>query len=66
MGLLVFLATARAALEEATAGHRRIFAEKLRENDLATVHVRPKRYAELDRFAPFVVSVKITPIEKQR
>jgi hypothetical protein len=34
----------------------------LRENELATVHVLPKRYADLDRARPFVASIIITPI----
>jgi hypothetical protein len=37
----------------------------LRENDLATVHVLPKRYAELEGNKPFVASITITPIEKK-
>jgi hypothetical protein len=36
----------------------------LRENDLATVHVLPKRYADLDRVRPFVASIIITPISR--
>ena len=39
-------------------------ADLLRENDLATVHVQPKRYADLDRARPFVASIVITPISK--
>ena len=39
-------------------------ADLLRENDLATVHVLPKRYADLDRGGPFVVAIIITPISK--
>jgi hypothetical protein len=39
-------------------------ADLLRENDLATVHVLPKRYADLDRVRPFVASIVITPISK--
>jgi len=39
-----------------------ILADKLRENDLATVHVLPKRYADLDHGRPFVASISITPI----
>ena len=39
-------------------------ADLLRENDLATVHVLPKRYADLDRVRPFVVSIIITPISR--
>jgi len=42
-----------------------LIAEKLRENELATVHVLSKRYGELERTMPFVASIKITPIEKQ-
>jgi len=38
-------------------------ADLLRENDLATVHVLSKRYADLDR-GPFVVAIIITPISK--
>jgi len=41
-----------------------LLTEKLRENELATVHVRPKRYAGLDNLAPCITSIKITPIEK--
>ena len=37
-----------------------ILADKLRENDLATVHVHPKRYGELDRNKPFVASITIS------
>jgi hypothetical protein len=36
----------------------------LRENNLATVHVLSKRYADLDRTRPFVASITITPISK--
>jgi hypothetical protein len=39
--------------------------EKLRENDLATVHVLPKRYSELERYKAFVASIKIAPIERE-
>jgi len=39
-------------------------ADLLRENNLATVHVLSKRYADLDRARPFVASVNITPISK--
>jgi len=39
-------------------------ADKLRENDLATVHVLPKRFGDLDRAKPFVVSISITPVAK--
>ena len=41
-------------------------ADLLRENDLATVHVQPKRYADLDRARPFAASIIITPISKSR
>jgi hypothetical protein len=40
-----------------------LLADKLRENDLASVHVQPKRYSGIDRNAPFVTVVKITPIK---
>ena len=39
-------------------------ADLLRENDLATIHVEPKRYADLDRARPFVASITITPISR--
>jgi len=39
-------------------------ADLLRENDLATVHVLSKRYADLDRAKPFIASITITPIDK--
>jgi hypothetical protein len=39
-------------------------ADLLRENELATVHVLPKRYADLDRDRPFVASIIITPISR--
>jgi hypothetical protein len=39
-------------------------ADLLRENDLATVHVLSKRYADLDRLKPFVASIIISPISK--
>ena len=39
-------------------------ADLLRENDLATVHVMPKRYADVDRTRPFVTSIIITPISR--
>ena len=39
-------------------------ADLLRENELATVHVLPKRYADLDRGRPFVASIIITPISR--
>jgi len=39
-------------------------ADKLRENDLAVVRVQPKRFANLERFTPFVAAVTITPIAK--
>ena len=40
-------------------------ADLLRENNLAMVHVLPKRYADLDRVRPFVASIIITPIGKR-
>lgn len=40
-------------------------ADKLRENDLATVRVRSKRYAALDGNKPFVMSIAVKPIEKE-
>jgi hypothetical protein len=39
-------------------------ADLLRHNDLATVHVMPKRYADLDRVRPFVASLVITTISR--
>jgi hypothetical protein len=39
-------------------------ADLLRENNLATIHVLSKRYADLDRARPFVVSIIITPISR--
>jgi len=39
-------------------------ADLLRENQLATVHVLPKRYADLDRARPFVASIIIATINK--
>src|SRR5580692_9056762 len=39
-------------------------AKYLCENELAMVRIRPKRYADLDRFKTFVASIKITPVEK--
>ncbi len=39
-------------------------ADLLRENNLATVQVLPKRYADLDRTRPFVASIIITAISK--
>ena len=41
-----------------------ILADKLRENDLATVHILPKRYADLDRAKPFVASIIVALIQK--
>ena len=40
-------------------------SHKLRENDLATVHVLPKRFGELDRSKPFVASITVTAIAKE-
>ena len=37
-------------------------ADLLRENDLATIHVLSKRYADLDRARPFVASITITSL----
>jgi len=39
-------------------------ADKLRENKLAAIGILPKRYAELDRAAVFVSSIKIEPVNK--
>ena len=39
-------------------------ADLLRENDLATVHALPNRYADLDRGRPFVASISITAISR--
>jgi hypothetical protein len=39
-------------------------ADLLRENNLATVHVLSKRYADLDGSRPFVASIIITAISK--
>jgi hypothetical protein len=39
-------------------------ADLLRENELATIHVLSKRYADLDRVRPFVASITITPVSK--
>ncbi len=39
-------------------------ADLLRENELATIHVLSKRYADLDRGRPFVASIIITPISR--
>ena len=39
-------------------------ADLLRENDLATVHVLPTRYADFDRARAFVASIVITPITR--
>jgi hypothetical protein len=41
-----------------------ILADKLRENNLATVHVLPKRYADIERVRPFVASITIAPINR--
>jgi hypothetical protein len=40
-------------------------ADLLRENELATVHVLPRRYADLDHLKPFVASVIIAPISRR-
>jgi hypothetical protein len=39
-------------------------ADLLRENNLATVHVLSRRYADLDRARPFVASIVIASIGK--
>ncbi|HUJ11898.1 MAG TPA: hypothetical protein VL171_17950 [Verrucomicrobiae bacterium] len=36
----------------------------LRESELATVHVLPRRYGDLDRGRPFVASIIITPLSR--
>src|SRR6266542_780089 len=41
-----------------------VLANKLRENDLATVRVRPERYAALDRDKPFVTSLRSKSLER--
>jgi hypothetical protein len=41
-------------------------ADLLRENNLATVYVLSKRYADLDRARPFVASIIITPIARSQ
>ena len=41
-------------------------ADLLRETVLATIHVLPKRYADLDRVSPFVASIAITSISNSR
>ncbi len=41
-----------------------MLSNKLRENDVATVRILPKRYAELDGFACVVTSIEIKSIEK--
>jgi len=38
----------------------------LRDNDLATVHVLPKRYVDLDHVRPFVASLIITTISRSQ
>ena len=40
-------------------------ANKLQENELASVQVLAKRYSEFDKKMPFVASIKITPLEKE-
>jgi hypothetical protein len=39
-----------------------ILADKLRENELATIHVLPQRCGDLDRTEPFVGSITAAPI----
>ena len=41
-----------------------ILADKLRANDLATVHVLPNRFGDLDRSKSFVSSITGMPIAK--
>jgi hypothetical protein len=41
-----------------------LLADYLRDNKLSAVGVLPKRYAELERVAAFVSSIKIEPINK--
>ena len=41
-----------------------LLADNLRDNSLAAVRPRSKRYGELDRKNVFVASIKIIPIEK--
>lgn len=59
--LALAFSTADAVVLGWRLGH---LTEKLRENDLATVRVLPARYAQVERFAPFVASITITPIAK--
>ncbi len=40
-------------------------ADLLRENNLATVHVLSKRYADLDPVRPFVASITVDGISKR-
>ena len=40
-----------------------LLADKLQENDLATVRALPKRYADMDRHTPFVASITVTSID---
>jgi hypothetical protein len=39
-----------------------MIADRLRENELASVRVLPQRFAQLERNRPFVASIVITPI----
>jgi hypothetical protein len=41
-----------------------LLANYLRDNRLSAVGVIPKRYAELERAAAFVASIKITPVKQ--
>jgi hypothetical protein len=41
-------------------------ADLLRENELATVHVLPERYAEVESARPFVASIMVTPITRRQ
>jgi hypothetical protein len=59
--LALAFATADVVILGWRLGH---IADKLQENELASVQVLPKRYGELDRKMPFVASITITPIEK--
>ena len=41
-------------------------ADKLQENDPATVRALSKRYADVDRHVPFVASISVTPIDAEK
>jgi len=51
-------------VESKNRPRRAPLADKLRENQLATVRALPKRFAELDRNKPLVASISITPVSK--